>query len=81
MLTGHGAHIEDVGRRLKLDIITWHDFMRVLREARDQAIATGDETLDNLCHGIIEQILATPDCEVSASGNIGPAKHVPLTLT
>ncbi|OJH43582.1 hypothetical protein [Paracoccus sp. SM22M-07] len=62
LLANHPEEIRSVGERLVLQIITWDDFMRTMLETRDDAAATGNETLENLMQGMIAQIQATPDC-------------------
>ncbi|SCY96902.1 hypothetical protein [Paracoccus tibetensis] len=62
LLTHHLEQIRNVGERLVLQIITWDDFLRAMLQTRDDAAATGNETLENLMQGMIAQIQATPDC-------------------
>jgi hypothetical protein len=62
LLANHPEKIRTVGERLVLQIITWDDFLRAMLQTRDDAVATGNETLENLMQGMIAQIQATPDC-------------------
>lgn len=68
LLEAHAAHIKDVGDRLRLRIITWDDLLAVAIRCRDHSIANGDETLENLMQGILDQVDATPDCGLAGKG-------------
>lgn len=62
LMSNHPEQIRNVGERLVLQIITWDDFLRAMLQTHDDAVATGNETLENLMRGMIAQIQATPDC-------------------
>lgn len=65
LLRQHSAEIRDVSERLRLEIITWDDFLKTLLVTREAARAADDETLGNLMEGLIAQIQATPGCGLS----------------
>lgn len=67
LLENHMDAIREVGKRLQMTIITWDDFLAALTRCRDGAVAVGNETLENLMQGMINQILATPDCGLNAT--------------
>lgn len=62
LLQKHKGKIRSVGGRLRLEIITWDDFMAAIVETHEIAQSRSDETLCNLMQGLISQISATPGC-------------------
>lgn len=56
-----------VARRMGVAITTWDAFYDLAVRYRDDARATGNETLENLMQGIIAQLEATPACGLGAS--------------
>lgn len=62
LLDRHMEAIRDVGERLRTVVITWDDFHTVVRRFLEAASRSGDETLENLMQGILEQLEATPGC-------------------
>lgn len=62
LLNNHRSHIEDVARRLKVEVTTWDNFLGLISLTRDSAQEVGDEALENLMSGMFDQICATPDC-------------------
>lgn len=64
LFDNHKDKIHDVGSRMRVEILTWDDFLRHLTFAHKDAIVAGNETLENLMAGMIQQIVATPDCGI-----------------
>lgn len=65
LLQLHASEIYEVGQRLRLEIITWDDFLATIITFLEFARANEDETLSNLMDGLIAQIQATPGCGLS----------------
>lgn len=66
LLDRHEQAIRDVGVRLRIGIITWGDFRDVTLRFHDDARRSGNETLENLMHGILAQLDSTPDCGMAS---------------
>jgi len=67
LLEMHGEAIRGAAMRLRVNIITWDDFLAALTRYHDGAVLSGNETLENLMQGLINQILLTPDCGLNSS--------------
>lgn len=67
LLDMHGEAIRHVAMRLRMNIITWDDFLAALTKCHEGAVLSGNETLENLMQGLINQIQFTPDCGLNSS--------------
>lgn len=67
LLDKHGDAIRGVSERLQMNIITWDDFLTALTRCHKGAVLCGNETLENLLQGLINQIQFTPDCGLNSS--------------